>query len=66
MKCLNCKKDLFKTGLALANGSTCAGEHIDIKWLDGNEYIERKHCNAKNFIEDAGPHTFTLGSFTID
>jgi DNA-directed RNA polymerase subunit RPC12/RpoP len=67
MVCLNCKKDLFKRGDTMANGSICAGEHIEIKWAStGEEYIECKHCKAKNFIEDVGPHTFTIGHFTVD
>ena len=66
MECLNCKKDLFKRGAVMADSSTCAGEHIDIRWLDGKEYIECKHCTAKNFIEDTGPHTSTVRRFSVD
>lgn len=67
MKCLSCKKDLFKRGATMTDGSICAGEHIEIKWTSiGEEYIECKRCKAKNFIEDAGPHTFTIGHFTND
>jgi hypothetical protein len=66
MLCLNCRRELFKRGIALVDGSACAGEKVEIKWIDGKEYIECKHCGAKNFIEDTGPHTFTIGSFTTD
>lgn len=66
MQCLNCKKELFRRGAPMTDGSFCSGEDVDIKWIDGKEYIECKYCKAKNFIEDTGPHSFTIGSFTLD
>lgn len=67
MKCLNCNEELFKRGLAIADGSFCAGEPVHIKWTaNAEEYIECKHCKAKNFLEDVGPHTFTIRRFRID
>jgi len=66
MKCLNCNRELVKPGLLMGGGSMCAGERINTKWLDGNAYIECKHCKAKNFIEDQPNNKFTVKHFTID
>uniref|UniRef100_A0A6M3XUL6 Uncharacterized protein n=1 Tax=viral metagenome TaxID=1070528 RepID=A0A6M3XUL6_9ZZZZ len=51
----------------MSDGSMCAGERIDTKWSDdGAEYIECKHCKAKNFIEDKPNNKFIVSRFTVD
>jgi len=69
MKCLNCKKDLVALGMKMKDGTFAIStkDKLITKWtVSGEEYIECKHCKAKNFIEVNGPHTFTVGRFTID
>jgi hypothetical protein len=67
MKCLNCKKELVKTGLVMQNGTVCAGEKIEIKCTpSGEEYIVCRHCKSRNFIQDIGDHAFTIAYYTFD
>jgi redox-regulated HSP33 family molecular chaperone len=62
MKCRKCNKELFKNGLRTGK-SICVGERLNIKWENGNQYIECKYCKAKYSIESRGKNKIDIKPF---
>jgi len=67
MKCLNCNKELFKIGRKMKDESFCTEEILHFEWTEnGEEYLECKHCKAKNFIKAGDKNQFTISHFSIN
>ena len=47
--------------------SFCTEEILHFEWTEnGEEYLECKHCKAKNFIKAGDKNQFTISHFSIN